>query len=412
MMKYLLGILSTLASLLFGTVALAGEFTLHATNLPLVQSYKEPLPIELSLSTPAFSGESQTATLTVDDCGKVLELFHNGQPVSQLPLTVAPEQNYDFLFMITKETKRECLLTFSILDTEKTLLASTSVLITPACTSNTEIPTDEEALPDETLRGDIVDTASTPSTTDTPLDTTEPSSPSESSTPPKSPSKPKTPSQTSVKPVEKSAPQPMITTTSTELDGAFSLLVEKGLLTTGDKTKLSQPLTRIAAAELFVKIAITKGYERDTKKDCRFTDMTDSTDKDIAIARLACEFNIMGINPNHTPIAEFAPEMTIPSEQLATAFSRLMWRELYENPDTGDYYQLHMNTLYNLGIIDTVVVDSPSLLADFIVIFARAIEKEQFAIDTIETLNLQCETGENASSSCELPKEKSRFRFW
>jgi hypothetical protein len=374
-----------------------------------VQSYKEPLPIKLSLSTPAFSGESKTATLTVDDCGKVLELFHNGQPVSQLPLTVAPEQNYDFLFMITKETMRECLLTFSVLDTEKTLLASTSVLITPACTSKTETTTDEDPLEEETLRGDIVDTTPTSPTIDNPIDTTEPSVPS---APSKSPSKSTTSSKSPVKTVEKPAPQPMITTTSTELESAFSLLVEKGLLTTGDKTKLSQPLTRIAAAELFVKIAITKGYERDTKKDCRFIDMTDSTDQDIAIARLACEFNIMGINPNHTPIAEFAPEMTIPSEQLATAFSRLMRRDLYENPDTGDYYQLHMNTLYNLKIIDTVVVDSPSTLADFTVLFARAIEKEQFAIDTIETLNLQCATGENASSSCELPKEKSSFRFW
>ncbi|MDR0608384.1 MAG: hypothetical protein LBG52_08910 [Candidatus Peribacteria bacterium] len=400
MMKYLLGLLSTVVSLLFGAIALADEFTLQATNLPLVQSYKEQIPVELALSTPPFSGDTQQATLTVDDCGKLLELFHNGQPVSQLPLTLTPESTYHLLFMIAKESMRECLLTFSLLDTEKTLLASTSVIMTPACSLLTGTSNNEPSLEDKNSTAEIVDI--TPTSNE--LEPTEPIAPSKPSSKPSA-----TPSS---KPTKTFTPQPLVTTTSADLDTAFSLLIDKGLLTSADQAKLSQPLTRIAAAEFFVKIALTKGYERDTKKDCSFADMTDATTYDITIARLACEFNIMGIQSNHTPLPEFFPEMTIPSEQLATAFSRLMWRELYENPDTEDYYyQLHMNTLYNLGIIDTITVNSPSTLANFTVIFARTLEKEQFTLDETINADLQCESGDD-TSSCDLPKEKRRFRFW
>ncbi|MDR2540766.1 MAG: hypothetical protein LBD11_03080 [Candidatus Peribacteria bacterium] len=394
MMKYFLGILSTLVSFLLGAVALAGDFTLHATNLPLVQSYAQPLPIELSLSTPAFSGANQKATLAVDNCGKTLEMSYQGQPVANLPLTLAPETTYDFLFMVEKETTKECVLNFSLLNTEKEKLATTQVVIMPSCTPkyideglyDNELPaenTDEQAI--SSLDSDSSNSSSNISST--------------------TPSKPVSSNPSFATPLSLVNPAPA------ELDTAFSLLVEKGLLTAEDKTKLFQPLTRIVAAELFVKIALSKGYDRDTKKDCSFADMTDSTEYDINIARLACEFNIMGINPNHTPIPEFLPSMTIPSEQLATAFSRLMWRELYENPETTEYYQLHMNTLYNLGIIDAIAVHSPSTLADFAVILSRSVAKEQISFPTVEA-ELNCDSETSLASACKAPEKKDHFRFW
>ncbi|MDR0860937.1 MAG: hypothetical protein LBO09_08465 [Candidatus Peribacteria bacterium] len=382
--------MSTLVSFLLGAVALAGDFTLHATNLPLVQSYSQPLPIELSLSTPAFSGEDQKATLAVDNCGTALGMSYQGQPVANLPLILTPETTYNFLFMVEKETTKECVLNFSLLNTEKEKLASTQVVIMPSCTPN---------FIDEGLYDDEVPTSS-PS-----------SNPSSSSSNPSSSTSTNSPSKSASSNPSFAVPLSLVNSDPAELDTAFALLVEKGLLTAEDKTKLSQPLTRIAAAELFVKIALTKGYDRDTKKDCSFADMTDSTEYDINIARLACELNIMGINSNHTPIPEFMPSMTIPSEQLATAFSRLMWRELYENPDTAEYYQLHMNTLYNLGVIDTIVVNTPSTLADFAVLLARSVAKEQISFPEVQ-VDLSCDKENSLTSVCKTPEKKDHFRFW
>lgn len=56
----------------------------------------------------------------------------------------------------------------------------------------------------------------------------------------------------------------------------------------------------------------------------------------------------MGIHPDYTPLANFMPNMTIPSEQLVTAFSRLVWRDLYEHTIEEKYYELHMNMMHNL----------------------------------------------------------------
>jgi hypothetical protein len=76
--------------------------------------------------------------------------------------------------------------------------------------------------------------------------------------------------------------------------------------------------------------------------------MTDASADEVNVATLACQLNIMGVNPDYTPLANFMPNLTIPSEQLVTAFSRLMWRDLYERPESGAYYELHMNTMLNL----------------------------------------------------------------
>ncbi|MDR2190286.1 MAG: hypothetical protein LBP53_03725 [Candidatus Peribacteria bacterium] len=195
------------------------------------------------------------------------------------------------------------------------------------------------------------------------------------------------------------------------MNTAFNLLVDKGLLTTGDKANLSQPLTRLEAAKFFVNIALANDLPRDTKKNCTFPDMQGASAEDIAIAQLACQFNIMGVNPDYTPLDEFMPNLTIPSEQLMTAFSRLMWRNLYEMPESGEYYELHINTMLNLGLIDQKVINADSSLADFVLITARALDQKQLTIETIELIDLECGTGDDTTATCNLKNEKQR-KFW
>jgi hypothetical protein len=152
--------------------------------------------------------------------------------------------------------------------------------------------------------------------------------------------------------VSSSAPpsrsQPLVSSTADELNTAVDLLIAKGILTVADKAKLQQPLTRINAAELFVQIALSNNIQLDSTKTCVFPDMQGYSTDDINIATLACQLNIMGVNPNYTQLDNFMPSQVIPSEQLVTAFSRLMWRDLYEIPGSRAYYELHLNTMFNL----------------------------------------------------------------
>jgi hypothetical protein len=208
-----------------------------------------------------------------------------------------------------------------------------------------------------------------------------------------------------------STEQSLLTYTDDELDSAFNQLVEKGLLTSGDKAKLQQPLTRITVAELFVNIALTNDLQRDSDKDCTFPDMQTATEKEINIAKLACQFNIMGVNPDYTPLHNFMPSLTIPSEQLITAFSRLMRRELYEAPESKDYYELHFNTMYNLGLVDEKVIKADSKLADFVLIAGRALDKEQLVLGEVK-VDLECKTGDTVGADCEKKEEKKSGWFW
>jgi uncharacterized protein (DUF1778 family) len=68
--------------------------------------------------------------------------------------------------------------------------------------------------------------------------------------------------------------------------------------------------------------------------------------------------------------------------------------------------------MYNLNLIDQKVKKADSTLADFVVIAARAINQAQLTINDIEQIDLACEIGNELASTCDLPEQKTRFRFW
>ncbi|MDR0651475.1 MAG: hypothetical protein LBG59_09065 [Candidatus Peribacteria bacterium] len=285
-----------------------------------------------------------------------------------------------------RASNEECILTFRLLNEENILLASTQVGILPQCPSQRAKKPIDEGL-DYHL----------PEIVNTNKEGEQKSSSTISS---------KITLQTASK-------LSLVNSTNDELNAAFDVLLAKGLLTTGDKAKLSQPLTRLEAAKLFVNIAITNDLPRNTKKSCEFLDMKEFSPSEIAIAQLACQFNIMGVHPDYTPLDNFMPSLTIPSEQLATAFSRLMWKDLYEVPENEEtYYELHLNTVYNLNLIDQKVIKADTTLANFVVITARAFNQEQLNIENIEQIDLECETGDETATACNLAEEKRNFWFW
>ena len=382
MMKYILGALSTLASLLLGAVAVAENYTIQVLNLPILQQPNKTLTFNLSVSS-SFSGSHQNATLYVDDCGDDVMVSSQGYVRQAIPLTLVPDGKQEFSVTTYRDSTEECILTFKLFDETKTLLTSTQVGVLPLCPNQrNNDPIDaglDYTLPEEAQQQN--------------------SQKAETSTVAPSPSS----SQSSTVSVSSQSSNndpdiPLLTYSDNELTSAFNFLVEKGILKVEDKEKLQQPLTRIAAAELFVHIALTNGTQADINKSCDFPDMKDFSQDQQNVAVLACQMSIMGVNPDYTQLDNFMPNLIIPSEQLVTAFSRLMWRSLYEDAQQQNYYELHMNMLYNLDIIDAKAIQSNQKLADFVIIAARAIAKEQLAVEPI--------------IKEEEKAEKSGFRFW
>ncbi|MDR2415999.1 MAG: hypothetical protein LBD75_05340 [Candidatus Peribacteria bacterium] len=366
------------------------SYRVQVLNLPLLQEANKTFTFTLSV-TSQFVGENKKAVLFVDDCGEDLAVSYQGKVRSSIPLLLTPKGKHEFPLTIYRASNEECILTFRLLDQENTLLASTQVGVLPQCpTQRAKKPIDEGL--DYTLPE---------------IQANQPTSEKTATSSPQSSQKKQEKQPSSIK------NDTLLISTDDELSTAFNLLVIQGLFTTGDKAKLSQPLTRLEAARLFVNIAIANDLPRDTKKSCNFLDMQGASTVDIAIAQLACQFNIMGVHPDYTPLDNFMPSLTIPSEQLTTAFSRLMWRNLYEQPENETaYYELHLNTMYNLSLIDQKVIKADSTLADFVIITARAMDQEQLTIGEIEQIDLECETGDETIPTCTLAEEKPRRWFW
>lgn len=372
-MKYLLALLSLVATLFWGSVVFAEEvntlsapiYQIEVLGLPFTQ---EPTPIidfkvQVSAST---TGETQ-ANISVDDCGEELTLWYQD--------TIDTSVSLDFTtatqiipVSIYRDSIQECVLTFSLKDTEKNLLASTQVGLIPQCPS---------------LR------ATQPIDTDIEWIYNDPSKQTTTSQASPSTSKPSSIAQEEAE---------LLSYTTEELNTSFSLLVEKGLLNEEEREKLHEPLTRMDAATLFVQIALSQERTVDTKKECNFADMQGATPEEIRIAQLACQMNIMGVHPNYTALENFMPEDIIPSEQLVTAFSRLLRNAAYETPSAPLYYTTHLQIAKDNDLINVSVVGVQQNLADLVIILGRATDKE-YVILAEEILPISV-------------KEKSGFRFW
>ena len=317
--------------------------------------------------------------LIINDCGKSLAMSHQNSIRMNIPLVLIAKGGQEFPVTIYRETNEECVLKFSLLDAEKNVLTTKEVGILPGCPY---VTTPIDVGLDYTLP-EIVQEHNSTVTPKYVRDKLQSSHMTNSSL---------NQSTFSTGQTKKT----LLTYTNEELQSAVSLLVEKGLLSSEDIDKLQEPLTRIDVAKLFVQIALANNLQQESSKSCEFSDMRDRSEEDMNIARLVCQFNIMGIHPDHTALENFMPNAIISSEQIVTAFSRLMWRDTYETPEDEErYYELHFNTMYNLKLVDNKINNIDQKLVDFVIIVSRALQVEQLVINSIEE-----------------KREKSIFWFW
>ena len=401
MVKYLIWLVSALCSLWCWAVVMAeiwpqsspipspeSNYKIEILNLPLLQDINKTFTFDLSISAN-FAEPEQKVTLQVDDCGDDIAMGYQGKVRTSIPLTLIANKKQTFPVILYRDGVNECILTFKLLDGDKNLLTSTQVGVLPGCPSARTVPIDQwldYTLLELQINQPISSNKSNPNPSSSSASSTS-SSVSRSSTPTARPS-----------PTPTKSDQPLLTSTADELNAAFALLVEKGYLTEEDRAFLQHPLKRIQAAELFVNIAMSNGLAVSNEKTCTFKDTSSLSTDQQNIAQLACQLNIMGVHPNYTPLENFMPEMTIPSEQLVTAFSRLMWRAQYEHVVEEIYYTLHMNAMYKAGIINNQTINVDQTLADFVTIAARAFNQGQLPLN--DFLPEAATTG------------KRKLRFW
>ncbi|MDR2190285.1 MAG: hypothetical protein LBP53_03720 [Candidatus Peribacteria bacterium] len=125
---------AVLADDLTGTLTTpdTASYRVQVLNLPLLQEANKTFNFTLSI-TSRFSGEAQNATLFVDDCGTDLAVYYQGRVRMSIPLTLSPQGKHEFPLTIYRDSNEECILTFRLLNEEKTLLASTQVGVLPQC---------------------------------------------------------------------------------------------------------------------------------------------------------------------------------------------------------------------------------------------------------------------------------------
>lgn len=88
------------------------------------------------------------------------------------------------------------------------------------------------------------------------------------------------------------------------------------------------------------------------------------------------------------------PNDIMPSEQLVTAFSRLLRGSLFESENESTYFEQHMSHMLEVELIDAVSLQVHQTLSDFVILTSRSIEQGYL------TIAPQTET------------RKRIFRFW
>lgn len=116
------------------------------------------------------------------------------------------------------------------------------------------------------------------------------------------------------------------------------------------EARMEDKITRIEFAKMISNYAVNiLGKKADTAKKCEFTDTNTVNDELKAAAITACQLDIMGINPDKTPLKEFMPYQLLKRADFATVISRLYFGSTYEGG--ANYYSNHIKALFDKEVI-------------------------------------------------------------
>ena len=105
-----------------------------------------------------------------------------------------------------------------------------------------------------------------------------------------------------------------------------------------------KPMTRIELAQMIIALTEVTWQEPNIEKKCEFADLKWAPESTRAAAELVCQFDIMGINQDLTPLKNFNPDEIVTRDQLTTVISRIIRREKY-NQGGKTFYEKHIEKL-------------------------------------------------------------------
>ena len=303
-------------------------FSLEATNLPHTFSGQMTLNLQAIWQNLPLSGMMTKLEydLTWQNRPSDFQLFYQEQKkenqISQNLFHASEKVN--FPIQVVYSGVDSSLINFSLKDEQNKTLANTTVALLPLkCW--TPIDFDEDKILKEVAQNNKIVSQETPENLQSPL--------------------------VSDKTNKKNFYKPLLPIYANwqwtpELKLSYEWAIQKGFFENNEINHQSflKPMTRIELAQMIIALTEVTWQEPNIEKKCEFADLKWAPEATRVAAQLVCQFDIMGINQDLTPLKNFNPDEIVTRDQLTTVISRIIRREKY-NQGGKTFYEKHIEKL-------------------------------------------------------------------
>ena len=309
-------------------------FSLEATNLPYTFSGQMTLNLQAVWQNLPLSGMMTKLeyNLTWQNRPSDFQLFYQEQKkenqISQNLFHTSEKVN--FPIQVVYSGADSSLINFSLKDEQNKTLANTTVALLPLkCW--TPIDFDEDKILKEVAQNNKIVSQETPENLQSPL--------------------------VSEKTNKKSFYKPLLPIYANwqwtpELKLSYEWAIQKGFFENNEINHQSflKPMTRIELAQMIIALTEVTWQEPNIEKKCEFADLKWAPEATRVAAQLVCQFDIMGINQDVSPLKNFDPDEIVTRDQLTTVISRIIRRSRY-NQGGKTFYERHIEKLVEEGLL-------------------------------------------------------------
>ena len=348
-------------------------FSLEATNLPHTFSGQMTLNLQAIWQNLPLSGMMTKLEydLTWQNRTSNFQLFYQQQKkenqISQNLFHTSEKVN--FPMQLVYSGVESSSINFSLKDEQNKTLANTTVALLPLkCW--TPIDFDEDKILKEVAQNSKPVSGETPANIQSPLVSE------------------KTNKQSFYKPL---LPIYVNWQWTPEFERSYEWALQKGFFENNEINHQSflKPMTRIELAQMIIALPEVTWQEPNIEKKCEFADLKWATESTRVAAELVCQFDIMGINQDLSPLKNFNPDEIVTRDQLTTVISRIIRRSTY-NQGGKTFYERHIEKLVEEGLLagtapsDKKITDTTPNLVEvkgiFYLLLQRAEKKNLIAI--------------------------------
>ena len=309
-------------------------FSLEATNLPHTFSGQMTLNLQAIWQNLPLSGMMTKLEydLAWQNRPSDFQLFYQEQKkenqISQNLFHASEKVN--FPIQVVYSGFDSSLINFSLKDEQNKTLANTTVALLPLkCW--TPIDFDEDKILKEVAQNNKIVSQETPENLQSPL--------------------------VSEKTNKKSFYKPLLPIYANwqwtpEFQKSYEWALQKGFFENNEINHQSflKPMTRIELAQMIIALTEVTWQEPNIEKKCEFADLKWAPEATRVAAQLVCQFDIMGINQDVSPLKNFDPDEIVTRAQLTTVISRIIRRSRY-NQGGKTFYERHIEKLVEEGLL-------------------------------------------------------------